>query len=107
MTREPTDRSERTPGQMDRDPIDLDELRNGSATPEAITEQPDLAFERHPESRWLGDVFGMRLLAVALTWRTRRDRGAPAVPWGPLVATAGVAAAAATTIGLVVWLVAR
>jgi hypothetical protein len=88
---------------MDDRPIDLDELRSGSATPEAITEQPDLAFERHPESKWLGDVFGMRLIAVALTWRVRKGDGrAPEVPWVPLIVTAAVAVAAIAGVALLV-----
>ena len=88
---------------MGPDPIDLEDLRGGSAAPEAITEQPDLAFERHPESKWLGDVFGMRLLAVALTWRARKADGrAPAVPWVPLIVTAAVAVAAIAGVALLV-----
>ena len=88
---------------MDRDPIDLDDLRSGSASPEAITEQPDLAFEHHPESKWLGDVFGLRMVAVALTWRARHGTGrAPAVPWGALAVTALIAIAAVSAIAWVV-----
>jgi hypothetical protein len=82
-------------------PLDVDGLPGGSAAPQAVTEQPDLAFEHHPESKWLGDVLGLRLLAVGLTWRLRRRDGrAPAVPWGPLVATAALAAVAAGLLAL-------
>lgn len=101
--REPPDGRGRTSSGMDDDRIDLDDLRSGSASPEAITEQPDLAFERHPESKWLGDVFGLRMLAVALTWRARQGKSqAPTVPWGPLAVTALLAMAAVVAVA---WLV--
>lgn len=79
-------------------------LPTGAGTPEAVTEQPDLRFEHQAEARWLGDPFGLRLFAVALTARKRRARGdavAP-TPWFAVAVTAAIAVA----VILVVWFVA-
>jgi hypothetical protein len=75
--------------------VDQDDLGTGSGAPEALTEQPDLAFERSREARWLGDVMGMRLAAVALTRAMRRRRGDDVLPlpWVPILVTAAFAAA--------------
>lgn len=66
----------------------------GSADPEAVTEQPDLAFEHRAEARWLGDPFGLRLLAVSLTHLKRGKAGRPRIPWLAIAATAAIAVAA-------------
>ena len=79
-------------------------LPTGAGTPEAVTEQPDLRFEHQAEAKWLGDPFGLRLFAVALTARKRRahsDAVSPA-PW----LAVGVTAAIAVAVIAVVWLVA-
>jgi hypothetical protein len=70
-------------------------LPTGAGSPEAITEQPELRFEHHPESKWLGDPFGLRLVAVALTARRRRKRGEAIspTPWLAIAMTATVAVA--------------
>jgi hypothetical protein len=84
--------------------VDLDELAAGSGTPEALTEQPDLSFERNREARWIGDVMGMRLAALALARRARRRRGEEVLPlpWAAIAVTATLAAAAIVAIGLLV-----
>jgi len=81
--------------------VDLDGLASGSADPKAITEQPDLHFEHRAEAKWIGDVFGLRLLAVALTAakRTRRGEHVSSIPWTAIALTGAVA------VG-VIWLVA-
>lgn len=90
----------------DRAPVevDLDELGTGSGAPEAVTEQPDLSFERHREARWIGDVMGMRIAALALVRTTRRRRGEDVLPL-PWAAIAGTAAAAAAIVAAIAWLV--
>jgi hypothetical protein len=80
-------------------------LPSGAGAPEAVTEQPDLRFEHQAEARWLGDPFGLRLFALALTARKRRARG-DAVSPAPWLAV-GVTAAIAVALIAVVWLVAR
>lgn len=84
--------------------VDLDELAAGSGTPEALTEQPDLSFERNREARWIGDVMGMRLAALALARRARRRRGEEVLPlpWAAIAVTAALAVAAIVAIGLLV-----
>lgn len=84
--------------------VDLDGLGTGSGAPEAVTEQPDLSFERNLEARWIGDVMGMRIAALALVHRARRQRGEEVLPlpWAAIAATAGTAAAA---VAAVAWLV--
>jgi hypothetical protein len=79
-------------------------LPSGAGTPEAVTEQPDLRFEHQAEAKWLGDPFGLRLFAVALTARRRRARGDASSPT-PWLAVGVTAAIAVIVIG-VVWLVA-
>ncbi len=88
----------------DRPPVevDLDELGTGSGAPEAVTEQPDLSFERNREARWLGDVMGMRIAALALVRRARRRRGEEVLPL-PWAAIAGTAAVAAMAVALLAW----
>lgn len=91
-----TDRSERSsPGE-----IDLERLGTGSGAPQAVTEQPDLSFERHLEARWIGDVMGMRIAALALVRRVRRRRGEEVLPlpWATIAVTAGAAAAAVVAV---------
>ena len=82
-------------------------LPTGAGTPEAVTEQPDLRFEHQAEAKWLGDPFGLRLFALALTARKRRARGdavSPA-PWLAVAVTAAIAVAAIALIWLVAtWL---
>jgi hypothetical protein len=86
-------------------PLDPDEPFGATAAPEAVTEQPDLSFERHPEAKWIGaDPMGLRLLAVALTRRARRRRGEAVqpLPWLAIAVTTGM-------VGLVIvaiWVVA-
>lgn len=84
--------------------VDLDGLGTGSGAPEAVTEQPDLSFERNLEARWIGDVMGMRIAALALVRRARRQRGEEVLPlpWAAIAATAG---AAAVVVMAVAWLV--
>ena len=81
--------------------VDLDDAASGSADPEAVTEQPDLHFEHQTEAKWMGDVFGLRLLAVALAAakRTRRGEHVSSIPWTAIALTGAVA------VG-VIWLVA-
>lgn len=81
-------------------------LPTGAGSPEAITEQPELRFEHHPESKWLGDPFGLRLVAVALTARKRRKRG-DAISPTPWLAIAVTAAAAVVLVVAVWWLAGR
>ena len=84
--------------------VDLDGLGTGSGAPEAVTEQPDLSFERNAEARWIGDVMGMRIAALALVRRARRQRGeeVPPLPWAAIAVTAGAAAAVVVAVA---WLV--
>jgi hypothetical protein len=81
-------------------------LPTGSGAPEAVTEQPDLRFEHHPEAKWLGDPLGLRLIAVALTARNRRKRGDVVSPT-PWLAIAVTAAAVVVLVVGVWWLAAR
>lgn len=83
--------------------VDLDELGTGSGAPEAVTEQPDLSFERNREARWIGDVMGMRIAALALVRARRRQRGEDVLPL-PWAAIASTAAAAAVVVVAVAWL---
>lgn len=87
--------------------VDLDDLASGSADPEAITEQPDLHFEHQAEAKWIGDVFGLRLLAVALTAAKRKRRGehVSPIPWIAIAATSAVVIGAVLLVALVVKLV--
>jgi hypothetical protein len=87
------------PAQVEVDP---DELGSGSGAPQAVTEQPDLSFERYQEARWIGDVMGMRIAALALVRRARRRRGEAVLPlpWAAIVGTAIVAGA---VVGAVAW----
>ena len=74
-------------------PGDPDEPWGTTGAPEAVTEQPDLSFERHPEAKWIGvDPMGLRLLAVALIRRVRRRRGEAVtpLPWLAIAVTAGI-----------------
>jgi hypothetical protein len=73
--------------------VDPEHPHGSTGAPEAITEQPDLSFERKAEARWLGDVMGLRLTAVALARRARRRRGEEVLPlpWFAIVLTAIVA----------------
>lgn len=90
----------------DRPPeVDLDELGTGSGAPEAVTEQPDLSFERNLEARWIGDVMGMRIAALAMVRRARRRRGEEVLPlpWVPILLTG----AAAACVVVLVWLAVR
>jgi hypothetical protein len=91
-------------GTEDRPPVevDLDGLGTGSGAPEAVTEQPDLSFERNREARWLGDVMGMRIAALALVRRARRRRGEEVLPL-PWAAIAGTGAVAAMAVALLAW----
>jgi hypothetical protein len=75
---------------------DPDLLRRGSAAPEAITEQPDLGFEHRQEARWMPDVMGLRLVAVAAARTARRRRGesVTAVPWQAMMIASAIVAAA-------------
>ncbi|HEX6844058.1 MAG TPA: hypothetical protein VF235_02975 [Actinomycetota bacterium] len=61
-------------------PVDPDRPHGSTGAPEPVTEQPDLGFERKLEAKWLGDVMGMRLAAVALARRARRKRGEEVLP---------------------------
>ena len=84
--------------------VDLDGLGTGSGAPEAVTEQPDLSFERNLEARWIGDVMGMRIAALALVRRARRQRGEEVLPfpWVAIALTAGTAAVVVLTFAWVV-----
>jgi hypothetical protein len=79
-------------------------LPTGTGAPEAVTEQPDLRFEHQAEAKWLGDPFGLRLFAVALTARRRRARGDTVSPAPWLAIGLTVAIAAAVIVG--VWVLA-
>jgi hypothetical protein len=78
-----------------RGPIEIDPDRTPGITgdPQEVVEQPDLSFERLNESKWLGDVLGLRLAATILVRRTRRERGLPnaPIPWMPIVVTTAIA----------------
>jgi hypothetical protein len=97
----------RAPGDEPPLEVDLDDLGTGSGAPEAVTEQPDLAFERSREARWLGDVMGLRLAAVALTRSARRRKGEQVLPlpWTAIVVTAVIAAVIVIGVALLVRLV--
>jgi hypothetical protein len=84
--------------------VDLDALGTGSGAPEAVTEQPDLSFERSREARWIGDVMGMRIAALALVRRARRRRGDEVLPlpWAAITITAAAAAAVIVGVSLLV-----
>jgi hypothetical protein len=88
----------------ERPPVEADPpgLGTGSGAPEAVTEQPDLSFERNREARWLGDVMGMRIAALALVRRARRRRGEEVLPL-PWAAIAGTGAVAAMAVALLAW----
>ena len=75
--------------------VDPDDPHGSTGAHEAITEQPDLGFERKAEAKWLGDVMGMRLMAVALTRRARMRRGEAVtpIPWLAISVTIGLVAA--------------
>ncbi|MGE5225395.1 MAG: hypothetical protein ACM3OO_00800 [Planctomycetaceae bacterium] len=90
-------------GERPEEPV-VEGLPTGAGTPEAVTEQPDLRFEHQAEAKWLGDPFGLRLFAVALTARKRRARG-DAVSPAPWLAV-GVTAAIAVALIALVWIVA-
>ena len=89
-------------------PDDPDLLRRGSAAPEAITEQPDLGFEHRQEARWMPDVLGLRLVAVAAARTARRRRGetVTAVPW-QAIAIASAIVVGALAIGRAVVAIVR
>ncbi len=74
----------------------------GSADPQAITEHPDLAFERLTEAKWLGDPFGLRLVAVSLTHLKRGKAGRAKIPWIGITLTAAVAVAGLLAIAALV-----
>jgi hypothetical protein len=80
---------------MPLEPIEMDPDRPHGVTgqPQEIVEQPDLTFERLNEARWMGDVFGLRLLAVMLVRRKRRLAGEAVtpIPWAAIFATMGLA----------------
>ena len=84
--------------------VDLDDPASGSADPEAVTEQPDLHFEHQTEAKWMGDVFGLRLLAVALTAAKRQRRGehVSPIPWMAIAATSAVAVGLVMLVALLV-----
>jgi hypothetical protein len=79
----------------DESPIRLEhpDWQPGSADPQAVTEQPDLAFEHKAESRWIGDPMGLRMVAVTLTHFKRGKAGRAKIPWLGISVTAGVAVA--------------
>lgn len=85
-------------------PIDPDDPHGSSSEPEAVTEQPDLGFEHKVEAKWLGDVMGMRLAAVALARRARRRRGEELMPlpWFAIVVTAALAVGVVALLWFVV-----
>lgn len=70
----------------------------GSAAPQAVTEQPDLAFERRMEAKWLGDPMGLRLLAVSLVHLKRGKEGRVKIPWLGIALTAATAVAGLVAI---------
>lgn len=84
--------------------VGLDGLASGSADPEAITEQPDLHFEHQAEAKWIGDVFGLRLLAVALTAAKRKRRGehVSPIPWTAIALASAVAVGVILLVALLV-----
>lgn len=75
--------------------VDPDDPHGSAGVSEAITERPDLGFERKAEAKWLGDVMGMRLMAVALARRARGRRGEALtpIPWLAIAVTFGLVAA--------------
>jgi hypothetical protein len=88
------------------EPEEAEGLPTGAGAPEAVTEQPDLRFEHHPEAKWLGDPFGLRLLAVALTARKRRHRDEHlATPWVPIALTIAVVIVALAMTWLIAWMI--
>lgn len=80
---------------MPQDAIEMDPDHPHGVTgqPQEIVEQPDLTFERLNEARWMGDVLGLRLLAVMLVRRKRRRAGEAVtpIPWVAIAATMGLA----------------
>lgn len=81
-----------------------EDLGTGSAGPQALTEQPDLAFEHKAEARWVDDAFGLRLLAVSLV-HLKRMGTRPPVPWLAIGVTSALAVAGVACLVALVRLV--
>ena len=133
MNREPTDRGSETPtvpstsrtlASMSNDrspaeratasrrprPIDIRELQRrdtGSAAPQAITEQPDMLFEREPVAKWIDTLCGLRMTTMLIATRQRIARGeyVPPMPWLGIAIFCGIASAAVVVIAMVAKLI--